>query len=322
MIRPVGASPRARGNRFHSRCLSACVGCIPACAGEPFCTAASQAPLRVHPRVRGGTPACITPNEADQGASPRARGNLRHRSLPGGRLRCIPACAGEPRAPSKMSGFGGVHPRVRGGTAATHPVTAALQGASPRARGNQPGPVVRRITEGCIPACAGEPVLIRPPTRTRRVHPRVRGGTRVGCSPSIESPGASPRARGNLRQNPVLPVVLGCIPACAGEPRCWRAGCRSTRVHPRVRGGTLYRAHPCCCTLGASPRARGNLAGGVRDPKDRGCIPACAGEPWTGRTPTCPPRVHPRVRGGTLRGHYVPKGAEGASPRARGNPLQ
>ncbi len=94
--RPSGASPRVRGNRCTLSARNPTLGCIPACAGEPWASAWTRSPSSVHPRVCGGT--VPAPSRFDQrvGASPRVRGN--HEEDPAGsRLtRCIPACAGEP----------------------------------------------------------------------------------------------------------------------------------------------------------------------------------------------------------------------------------
>jgi len=131
--------------------------------------------------------------------------------------------------------------------------------------------------------------------------------------------GASPRARGN--RVPARPQRArdGCIPACAGEPDPGLAERCHAWVHPRVRGGTRAFTSNRSFRGGASPRARGN-----RDqPRGRalrsGCIPACAGEPFSHLLKASCSWVHPRVRGGTVRPGPGTQAAPGASPRARGN---
>ena len=52
-----GLSPRVRGNRLHSRPLTAWCRSIPASAGEPWQTSLVAARLPVYPRECGGTPA-------------------------------------------------------------------------------------------------------------------------------------------------------------------------------------------------------------------------------------------------------------------------
>ena len=54
------------------------------------------------------------------------------------------------------------------------------------------------------------------------LYPRVCGGTST-TAPIASAPiGLSPRVRGNLDQAVVDVILIGSIPACAGEP----AGCR------------------------------------------------------------------------------------------------
>ncbi len=188
---------------------------------------------------------------------------------------------------------------MRGGTIYVGPWCPHQNGASPRARGNRGRPAPPPAPLGCIPACAGEPTAWHWRSSGRRVHPRVRGGTSRTESVSAAEPGASPRARGNLRGR-LLPVPrAGCIPACAGEPAHRRRSPSNGRVHPRVRGGTL----------------QNSLCSG----DSHGCIPACAGEPTERALVIEAAAVHPRVRGGTdSLGTLTPDGW-GASPRARGN---
>ena len=70
---------------------------------------------------------------------------------------------------------------------------------------------------------------------------------------------------------------------------------------------------------GLSPRVRGNRVGLPHGALPLRSIPACAGEP-TGCLPTrSPPRVYPRVCGGTALPLYENVVARGLSPRVRGN---
>ena len=51
----LGLSPRVRGNPGTCRTRLLQIGSIPACTGEPTSSTASRLPLRVYPRVYGGT---------------------------------------------------------------------------------------------------------------------------------------------------------------------------------------------------------------------------------------------------------------------------
>jgi len=315
----VGASPRARGNRGAAAVAKGREGCIPACAGEPSVTVSGWTPMRVHPRVRGGTSTGCLLTVCQRGASPRARGNRGAAAVAKGREGCIPACAGEPARSSAFQVFVRVHPRVRGGTAARATSRGTGSGASPRARGNRQRVPACFVHFGCIPACAGEPIEDFWSAWTQTVHPRVRGGTILGAVPPWLGRGASPRARGNPGWWHSSGGTAGCIPACAGEPPSSSWSRRPARVHPRVRGGTRPSVSGVAVKVGASPRARGNRRNRIGRVRTERCIPACAGEPLLPFTWMVVWRVHPRVRGGTTSSGCCSGQCKGASPRARGN---
>ena len=74
-------------------------------------------------------------------------------------------------------GFGGVYPRVCGGTPPQPPQRDLPEGLSPRVRGNQALIDAHAGAGGSIPACAGEPHGMLSDTRYCEVYPRVCGGT-------------------------------------------------------------------------------------------------------------------------------------------------
>ena len=71
------------------------------------------------------------------------------------------------------------------------------------------------------------------------------------------------------------------------------------RVYPRVCGGTTPPVTIVQLPAGLSPRVRGNRLAGAESQKDRGSIPACAGEPRAIFCLVLIVRVYPRVCGGT-----------------------
>ena len=95
--RASGLSPRVRGNPVTADTIPVIPGSIPACAGEPAELAGLPVYRRVYPRVCGGTSAQGLYPGAEQGLSPRVRGNPALYQRRAGRPRSIPACAGEPR---------------------------------------------------------------------------------------------------------------------------------------------------------------------------------------------------------------------------------
>ena len=193
----------------------------------------------------------------------------------------IPACAGEPGGRRLRPSRCRVYPRVCGGTKPSARDLDMRQGLSPRVRGNRPAerPAVTR--SGSIPACAGEPRLQHVLLGGVGVYPRVCGGTPTTPRTARAWQGLSPRVRGNPRAATRSRWCPRSIPACAGEPSPSTGWASQTRVYPRVCGGTRSSAKCAICSLGLSPRVRGNPA--LEEPKPvlEGSIPACAGEPTT-----------------------------------------
>ena len=64
------------------------------------------------------------------------RGNLGGLGVMSGRMRSIPACAGEPGNSNTRVGVRAVYPRVCGGTFGMWILGAVVSGLSPRVRGN------------------------------------------------------------------------------------------------------------------------------------------------------------------------------------------
>jgi len=96
-----GRSPRARGKRPGRIGFGYDRRSIPACAGEATRQPRRTRPLRVDPRVRGGSSSSSTTAEPSSGRSPRARGKQEIALARCGEHGSIPACAGE--APSRRA---------------------------------------------------------------------------------------------------------------------------------------------------------------------------------------------------------------------------
>ena len=315
-----GLSPRVRGNPICSHRASASRRSIPACAGEPGGLRPSSRKGRVYPRVCGGTVDFSDPLPAVPGLSPRVRGNRGEAAEAPRASGSIPACAGEPQAGRHERVLVGVYPRVCGGTRRESLHPTALVGLSPRVRGNR-----RRAGHGhpqkrSIPACAGEPRLQESEYRYPAVYPRVCGGTHPPGQGTARDAGLSPRVRGNPGAPRDGGTRHGSIPACAGEP-AGREICRtSSKVYPRVCGGTAGASEDQSTTWGLSPRVRGNHAGASAHLPAVGSIPACAGEPELKPAGVVNAEVYPRVCGGTHKAAMDRRELKGLSPRVRGNP--
>ena len=277
--RRPGLSPRVRGNQRDAEHWQWQSGSIPACAGEPWRGGWLRKALTVYPRVCGGTRKNMLRNAADEGLSPRVRGNrhARHRVtvLSGS----IPACAGEPGGAGAEGGERGVYPRVCGGTTALSPYSPSIEGLSPRVRGNPGRGRETARGRGSIPACAGEPMYAIWRCMPERVYPRVCGGTFDAALEYLEDRGLSPRVRGNLVGIVEQRIDNRSIPACAGEPSQSAGTQPSSSVYPRVCGGTDLYWTPDTTDRGLSPRVRGNRVTYRLVPPTAGSIPACAGEP-------------------------------------------
>ena len=208
---------------------------------------------------------------------------------------------------------------MRGGTGGILGKVTQNWGLSPLARGNPGHCAGAMLAGGSIPACAGEPGTSTATSVLQRVYPRLRGGTAVRANSAHCSRGLSPLARGNRSVSKNISRAQRSIPACAGEPASCALRRCSSRVYPRLRGGTVSHGILESRRQGLSPLARGNRGASGLHLAGRGSIPACAGEP-SGRQPEQTGLgVYPRLRGGTLlRLPDRPRNG-GLSPLARGN---
>ena len=213
-----GLSPRVRGNHPDLPNPPRRQRSIPACAGEPKIIASSGMPVKVYPRVCGGTDLRCAARGRTVGLSPRVRGNQAAGWCARPPLRSIPACAGEPGSVGGGDGGAGVYPRVCGGTRGSQRGHRCEYGLSPRVRGNRRRLRPHLSLHGSIPACAGEPDSVIGQVQLHMVYPRVCGGTKPCSSPIARDEGLSPRVRGNQPYHWGRQPPPGSIPACAGEP--------------------------------------------------------------------------------------------------------
>ena len=153
----------------------------------------------------------------------------------------------------------------------------------------------------------------------RRVYPRVGGGTHLAGAAFQARSGLSPRGRGNRPAERFGQLVLGSIPAWAGEPGPGPLAGRQGRVYPRVGGGTPIMPTTISTEWGLSPRGRGNRGDNFPIVGPGGSIPAWAGEPPSEPTAKPPAQVYPRVGGGTGWLPPMESNERGLSPRGRGN---
>ena len=162
-----GLSPRVRGSLPYHPSRPCLCRSIPACAGEPLFLLLATLLNTVYPRVCGGAfgaPFCI---QLSGGLSPRVRGSLNGQGQEFAQSRSIPACAGEPTSGDPNDKLRRVYPRVCGGASLGCPQPGSHPGLSPRVRGSRSTGLPSPLRMRSIPACAGEPYPVRPPTSRR-----------------------------------------------------------------------------------------------------------------------------------------------------------
>ena len=175
--------------------------------------------------------------DPDPGLSPRGRGSRTPAPSRRSGSGSIPAWAGEPM-PGPMRGRKSrVYPRVGGGASPARASRRIGAGLSPRGRGSREHQFLGRVTEGSIPAWAGEPPRSNTSVRQSRVYPRVGGGASASSTRGRLATGLSPRGRGSLDDPPRVPPPRGSIPAWAGEPVRNPGRSHKRSVYPRVGGG-------------------------------------------------------------------------------------
>ena len=180
--------------------------------------------------------------------------------------------------------------------------------ASPRHTGIRP-----------IPACAGEPGVPCVKRCPFGAYPRVCGGTVPLVPVAGHGHGLSPRVRGNPHDLGQVNTGSRPIPACAGEPNDINMTDALEAAYPRVCGGTGTRGRSRRTSIGLSPRVRGNPGVPCTTDTCMRPIPACAGEPASGKMSNSSSRAYPRVCGGTHVRRHLTRRARGLSPRVRGN---
>ena len=210
----------------------------------------------------GGTAGDLRVFASLGGLSPPVRGNQQNILPGGGRVRSIPACAGEPGRLQIGGQVDKVYPRLCGGTFNQVIRDNKHRGLSPPVRGNLQEQAHKAPEGGSIPACAGEPYrfltgmytcmvyprLCGEPAaaehgyRVSRVYPRLCGGTKAMVFERVSEGGLSPPVRGNPSRQDRQRFFPGSIPACAGEPYLPISKPLLNKVYPRLCGGTLMKS--------------------------------------------------------------------------------
>ena len=115
-----GLSPRVRGILALGEGIPESWRSIPACTGNPAFAVGDDRRAQVYPRVYGESARSRSPQASCEGLSPRVRGIQAFPLGADGLRRSIPACTGNPRAPTDPPRRRWVYPRVYGESACTH----------------------------------------------------------------------------------------------------------------------------------------------------------------------------------------------------------
>ena len=172
------------------------------------------------------------------------------------------------------------------------------EGSSPLSRGILMEAIAQRLRHGIIPALAGNTSTDHSTASTTADHPRSRGeyhGNRLTLDIDY---GSSPLSRGIHRLLGRASVMMGIIPALAGNTPCTPTKTAPTSDHPRSRGEYRRRRRLRSRRWGIIPALAGNT-------KPRACGPR-----WR--------RDHPRSRGEYRRQRRRRRQPRGSSPLSRG----
>ncbi len=171
----------------------------------------------VYPRTCGGNLESGTFKSSQAGLSPHMRGKLDHifdqMILDGS----IPAHAGETLLHLACWLQPRVYPRTCGGNFAGVNRTKTTGGLSPHMRGKLLSLTRYMSLSGSIPAHAGETAIYPPFNKIAGVYPRTCGGNQCLHNFISHDLGLSPHMRGKPPGFLPWAVVIGSIPAHAGE---------------------------------------------------------------------------------------------------------
>ena len=251
----------------------------------------------VYPRECGEAHNTLPPDHWDYGLSPRVRGSLALVRLAEVRVRSIPASAGKPHNVHWVAPVSSVYPRECGEACPGVSRPPFSIGLSPRVRGSLR--VLQDVIEwrGSIPASAGKPARPREQRRVSEVYPRECGEAWQRHPDEVFERGLSPRVRGSPSSLSSAQRCMGSIPASAGKPPPNQHRRFRTRVYPRECGEAIGIAMDPPVAIGLSPRVRGSPSLGSVLTAEGRSIPASAGKPCWGLSPSRWGWVYPRECG-------------------------
>ena len=176
----------------------ACIGIIPAYAGNTRPRSHATFQSRDHPRIRGEHAPGIASASWFRGSSPHTRGTHGVAKIARVGSGIIPAYAGSTFDNFMRGGVIGDHPRIRGEHTIFNLLLMPIWGSSPHTRGARGRACHRHHLLGIIPAYAGSTCQAPEPRSCSRDHPRIRGEHWMPLAASCAVVGSSPHTRGAL----------------------------------------------------------------------------------------------------------------------------
>ena len=313
-----GSSPRVRGTGSIGRRNISLPRFIPAGAGNRSCSRTTLPLFPVHPRGCGEQQREWQTPGTDSGSSPRVRGTDPGPGQGLGRIRFIPAGAGN-RPPGPCSIWAmPVHPRGCGEQSAMRTGNCWRTGSSPRVRGTGDGKQHSGQRHRFIPAGAGNSLTPPFSRSSTTVHPRGCGEQVFNEFAQRHGIGSSPRVRGTGYPAPGSGPGHRFIPAGAGNSAQPGLPVSAGAVHPRGCGEQIKINTTPIEAAGSSPRVRGTALPPLHRPAHRRFIPAGAGNSASSAPSACASPVHPRGCGEQRFLRSIGLRIAGSSPWVRG----
>ena len=148
----------------------------------------------------------------------------------------IPAYAGNTKAPPWHGQGERDHPRICGEHWIERDGRAQRMGSSPHMRGTRTATPELCTAVGIIPAYAGNTVGFQWDCAHPRDHPRICGEHHPANYHPPRQTGSSPHMRGTLQDRRPWRILLGIIPAYAGNTFVVKSNDATLRDHPRICG--------------------------------------------------------------------------------------
>jgi len=272
----IGSPPRAWGILVGVVVVISSDRFTPTCVGNTLWLLCEPSPAPVHPHVRGEYRAHAQLHNPQVGSPPRAWGIRLGRGQSAAQWRFTPTCVGNTATSLELVSICSVHPHVRGEYSFLIEVVLWFFGSPPRAWGIPCGDCSSCCPLRFTPTCVGNTCASGSGTRSRSVHPHVRGEYRFSFKCWSYCIGSPPRAWG----------IPGGRAGCRGGGR-FTPTCVGNTKEVYIKAG-LIRFTPTCV---------GNTLIGDNPLPILRFTPTCVGNTFSDTVEGRPWAVHPHVRG-------------------------